>query len=60
MTTASTPPSGDSDLARRELATEPMTRDEALAMRASSIDEVPADVAIGTPRLREGSTPTVQ
>ncbi|MGH3660882.1 MAG: type II toxin-antitoxin system VapB family antitoxin [Micromonosporaceae bacterium] len=34
------------DLALRKLAAEPMTRDEALAMRGSrSIDEAPADQA---------------
>ena len=34
------------DLALRHLAGQPMTRDEALAMRgAGAIDEVPADVA---------------
>lgn len=33
------------DLALRKLAAEPMSRDEALAMRGShSIDELPADV----------------
>lgn len=37
------------DLALRHLAGQPMTRDEALAMRGSrSIDEVPADAGPGT------------
>jgi len=36
------------DLALRHLAGQPMTRDEALAMRGSeSIDQIPADTAPG-------------